>query len=263
LIRKYIDPEIQKKDQESGNAPTFENITEWYGTAELVVSDNEKSKFINPISMTEGDNTYDMICNHLRAEIKTAEDENEDVLTIGRLKKRLRSLEANMIDYLVGGINISDRDSVKDLVEDAVKNCRSAISDGVGRAANFEGLDACLSYDTEGKSELNVAIIEAITQSYIEAAKILYSTVLSEDDVYKAISFSYEYGKPLDVTELIEYSDFDEYTEYIAETEENAPCKILCSIKTDQVILEAISRIVTNMVTANQSLLQAPSVNKY
>lgn len=264
LIRKYIDPEIQKKDQESGNAPTFDNITDWCGTAELVVSDNEKTKFINPVALTtEGDNTYDMIVNHLKAEIKTAQDENEDVLTIGRLKKRLRSLEANMIDYLVGGINISDRDSVKDLVEDAVKNCRSAISDGVGRAANFEGLEACLSYDPEGHSELNQDIMKAITQSYIEAAKILYSTVLTEDDVYKAIAFSYEYGKPLDVTELIEYTDFNEYAEYIAETEDNSPCKILCSIKTDQVILEAISRIVTNMVTANQSLLQAPSVNKY
>lgn len=262
LIRKYIDPEIQKKDQESGNAPTLDNITEWFGTAESVISDNEKTKFINPVSMTtEGDTTYDMIINHLKAEIKTAEDENEDILTIGRLKKRLRSLEANMIDFLVGGINISDRDSVKDLVEDAVKNCKSAISDGVGRAANFEGLNACLLYNLDGKSELNISILKAICRSYIEAAKILYSTVLPEDDVYKAIKLSCDIGEPLDVTKLIEFDNFAAFDYDIREKGE--PCKILCSIKTDQVILEAISRIVTNMVTANQSLLQAPSVNKY
>ena len=262
LIRKYIDPEIQKKDQESGNAPTLDNIVEWCGTAEAVVSDNEKTKFINPIAMTtEGDTTYDMLINHLKAEIKSAQDENEDILTIGRLKKRLRALEANMIDFLVGGINISDRDSVKDLVEDAVKNCRSAIADGVGRAANFEGLNACMQYDITDKSALTIKIIKAITQSYIEAAKILYSTVLHEDEVFDAIEASVKMGEPLDVAQLIEYDCLEDYLD---ENEHDFnECKILCSIKTDQVILEAISRIVTNMVTANQSLLQAPSVNKY
>ena len=36
--------------------------------------------------------------------------------------------------------SVSERDAIKDLVEDAIKNCKSAAKYGVGRAANFEGL---------------------------------------------------------------------------------------------------------------------------
>ena len=42
-----------------------------------------------------------------------------------------------MIDFLVGGITIADRNNLKASVEDAVLNCRSAAKYGVGYGANF------------------------------------------------------------------------------------------------------------------------------
>ena len=38
-IRKYIDPKMLIKDQETGNAPTVDNVFEFYGECEVVIAD--------------------------------------------------------------------------------------------------------------------------------------------------------------------------------------------------------------------------------
>ena len=265
-IRKYIDPEIQKRDQESGQAPTLDNVTDWYGTAELVVCDSDKTKFINPSNTTKEENaTYKVLIDFLKNEINKAVEENADSAELGRLKKRLKCLEANMVEFLIGGITISDRDALKDLVEDAVKNCASAVVDGVGRASNYEGLLASYNMmkdNPETKSEfpenhfverVKCKIIKIIFDSYCETAFILYNTVLNKEDSISAIYHSLLDGNPYNV------SDFFENGFRGTKVSDS----VLSSIKTDVVILEAISRVVTNMVTANQCLVQSPSVNRY
>lgn len=256
-IRKYIDPAIQKKDQESGEAPTLDNVSDWYGTAELVIADSDKTKFINPSNVTKEDNpNYNVILGFLHNELDKAIEENENSAEIGRLRKRIRCLEANMVEYLIGGITISDRDALKDLVEDAVKNCASAVESGVGRAANFEGLLASYKMLNTYDSDDNVrnSIKNIIFESYCEAVYTLYRTILSEEDSIKAINNSIEKECPYNIVDFFTSNDIDSV---------EVSNKVLTGIRTDVVILEAISRIVTNMVTANQCLLQSPSVNRY
>lgn len=260
-IRKYIDPEIQKKDQESGEAPTLDNIAEWYGTAELVISDADKTKFINPGNVPKDENpNYKTILGFLHNELDKAIAENENSGIIGRLKKRIRCLEANMVEYLIGGITISDRDALKDLVEDAVKNCASAVESGVGRASNYEGFIASYkmlqSIDNEAKGfeDIKNQIINIIFDSYCEAIYTLYRTILSPEDAIKSICNSIENNNPYNITDFFLADDIDSI---------DVSDKVLTGIRTDVVILEAISRVVTNMVTANQCLLQSPSVNRY
>ena len=54
------------------------------------------------------------------------------------------------------------------------------------------------------------------------------------------------------------------YIEKEEDIKKIAPGKnVLCSINTDIEILDAISRIVTLMVTSNQSLVQVPALNRY
>lgn len=261
-IRKYISADVQKHDQENGDAPTLETIHEFAGSAELVVADNAKTKFINPKSIVEKDGNYEIMVNFLKSEIAKAKAENEDQVTIGRLKKRLNCLEANLIEFLVGGISISDRDSLRDLVEDAVLNCASAVENGVGRAANFEGLSALYSlfseYHKDGietnHTDMRYNIITAIFGAYYKAAGILYGSVIPEDKINDIIEKSIEYNKPFNVMDLFESDDLDNIV---------PESTVLCSIRTDVVIMDAISKIITMMVTANQCLLQAPSLNRY
>lgn len=259
-IKKYINAEVQKHEQEIGDAPTLETIHNFAGTAELVIADNGKTKFINPKAIVdENDNSYELLVEFLKSEISKATAENEDQVTVGRLKKRLNCLEANLIEYLVGGISISDRDSLRDLVEDAVLNCASAVENGVGRAANFEGFEAIWEVlqkentDVDAKDYITLMKC-AIFNAYYMAASILYGSVISSDDVDAIISKSLCFKAPYNVMDLFDADDLGNLEP--ANT-------VLCSIRTDVVIMDAISKIITMMVTANQCLLQAPSLNKY
>ena len=263
-IKKYINPEIQKHDQETGEAPTLETVHNFAGTAELVTADNDKTKFINPKALLDNDGTYETLVNFLKAEIKKATENNEDVLTVGRLKKRLNCLEANMIEFMVGGISVSDRDALRDLVEDAVLNCASAAENGVGRAANFEGLSAISKlysgYSNEfipeniSDNEIRFQIITAIYKAYYKAAYILYGSVIEEDFIKDIIIKSLENELPFNVIDLFNAKDLDNV---------KPGDDVLCSIKTDSVILDAISKIITMMVTSNQCLLQSTTLNTY
>ena len=253
-IRKYIDPEVYKKDAEAGNAPTVDNISEFGGYAELVVADSKKTKFINPKHMNgdEDDPIYKAMINFLETEIETSK-ESENAGYIGTLKKRLSALKANMVDYLVGGVTIAERDMKKDLVEDAIKNCKSASLYGIGNAANFEGLRAAYELNDNYVSENDLIndIVLAITISYIEAAEILYGTVEGDKDkVFDAINKSIEVGEPYDISSGV----LDD---------SGLTGKVKCSIMLDVNILDTLSKIITMMVTCNQCLLQAPHLNIY
>ena len=263
-IRKYIDPNMLKKDQEEGKAPTINNVWEFAGEAELVVADSKKTKFINPKHMRvydeEGnvsdDPIYTAMVNFLETEIENTKG-TETAGEIGLLKKRLSALKANMVEYLVGGITVSERDSVKDLVEDAIKNCKSASRYGVGRAANFEGLYH--SYNIlKGKifnvevDQIDEDIIRCIFCSYCDITEILYSTVSNDkEDIFDHIINSIDFGKPYDISsgELPETRQFGD--------------RVKCSIMLDINILETLSKIITIMGTCNQCLLQAPHLNNY
>jgi hypothetical protein len=253
-IAKYIDPNIQEEAQKKGEAPTIENVHEWYGECELVVADTDKTKFIRPKAIVdENDTTYEMLINFLKAEIKKSKEENADALEIGRLKKRLRCLEANMVEYLIGGITVSDRDAVRDLVEDAVKNCASAAENGVGYAANFEGLLAA----TEAKKDniyfdIDYSISEIIELAYRNAAIDLYKSVVPEKKAEEYLEASLQNKRPFNVVDISRRID-----------SENPGDDVLTSINTDVEILNAISKIVTIMVTANQALVQTPELNRY
>lgn len=260
-IHKYIDPNVLKKDQEAGVAPTLENVHEFGGECELVIADSKKTKFINPKHMkiynedgtVEDDPIYTAMVNFLETEIENTKSDS-DTNELGLLKKRLSALKANMVEYLVGGITIADRDAVKDLVEDAIKNTKSATLYGVGRAANYEGLEAAYfllqKYEYEVENEIETAIAECIFLSYCDIAKVLYGTVSNdEDEIAEALVKSLDLHNPFDISSgsiPVEPSD-----------------KVKCSIMLDVNILDTISKIITMMVTCNQCLLQAPQLNTY
>ena len=253
-IRKYIDLRLYEKDVEDGVAPTVDNVTEFAGHAEVVIADNKKTKFINPVGMKDDNPKYKALINFLETEIETAKN-TEDTNTVGLLKKRLNALNANMVDYLVGGVTVAERDMYKDLVEDAIKNCKSASLYGVGYAANFEGLRAAKEEYEESpdKDELYQAIVKCIFESYIEISNVLYSTV--EYDQWKIAQY---------ITNSINernapYNISQGYLPDMHASSKN----VLCSIKLDIQILDLVTKIVNLMNGCNQCLLQAPQLNIY
>lgn len=255
VISKYIDPEQHQKDIEAGLAPTYENVWEFFGTADMVIADNKKTKFINPPHAKKDDPIYTAMVNFLETEIKQ-NDASNNANESGTLRKRLSALKGNMVEYLVGGATIADRDAAKDLIEDAIKNCKSASLYGVGYAANYEGFraasDVCekLCFKNDARDELKIDICEAIFAAYHDAAKILYGTVSTNDaQVKETIDKSLELGHPFNIG-----------SGYIKEDDE---CTVYSSIMLDVNILDTLSKIITIMVTCNQCTLQAPNLNNY
>lgn len=246
-IKKYLNATQQKADIDMGIAPTLENIHDFCGSTELIESDLTKTKFINPEKMFEEDKvtksvTYNTHLEFLEAELKKAYEENRDANTTGNLKRRLNSLKANMVELLIGGVSASDRDSLKDLVEDTVLNCRSAARYGVGYAANFEGLRAVYKLSKEEDNSIYKALFDA----YFDLVKTLYfSVVRDEKEVEKIIYDSLDEGKPMN----LRTKELDS--------------RVVCSIKTDEVILEALSNILSLMITCNQFITPNPVDNVY
>lgn len=279
-IAKYNDPDIQKSDIEKGLAPTLDNIVEFYGKCEEVVAGVSKTKFIGPDLIYKKDEngaitydndgnvihseTYRIILSSLEGELANAQNNKSDANTIGNLKRRINSLKSNMIDFLVGGMSVSDRDAKRDLVEDCVLSCRSAARNGVGFAANFEGYMASMivweklknknasnnemDVDTkqyaQDKCDELMALI--INSAYNTLQEKLYLTYESDLDAVKAIiDDNYKYGNPLNLATGLHDG------------------KVLTSIDTDCVILDSIAKIITLMFTANQAYLPSPVGNRY
>lgn len=241
-IRKYIHKDLYEKDVKLGLAPTVDNITEFCGSAEIVEADSFKTKVINPKNMyKEGTTEYSDVFNnlliYLHTELAKAKEDSKDLVVINRLNKRIQSLQSNMIEYLVGGLTIADRDSLKDLVEDAVKNCQSASDHGVGFAANFEGLKASGKVDTE--------MSKIIYNAFVSTIKDLYEMSGIRENHDEIIQNMLDKNLPYDVMTK-QYSD-----------------KLLSSIQSDIVILDSIAKIMTLMITTNQVICPDFRFNKY
>lgn len=275
-INRYIDPELQKIDIQNGKAPTIDNITTFAGTTELIISDAVSTKFIRPRNMynegtDEYTNEFNNLIKALEAELQMAYENNESVATIGRLKRRINSLKANMVEFLIGGVSIADRDSVRDLVEDAVKSLRSACQYGVGNGSNYEGCRAAFTllekqwdngadsifweYSDELKEtspyaptrhcSLKEACIEIIANAYTDLLATLYRVSgYSEEEIDNILNDTEH-----DCAFNIRTGEYDG--------------KVLTSIESDKVILTTISKIVTLMYTSNQFLLPDSAFNKY
>jgi chaperonin GroEL (HSP60 family) len=250
-IKKYLDPEIQKKDIEAGLAPTPDNIETFAGEAELVSSDAYKTTFVNPKKMFNSNGKHSELFNqrtdYLQKQIEKLTIEGNTTTEIYTLKKRLNSLKGKMVEIYIGGVTIADRDAERDLLEDAVLNCRSAAINGVGYAANFEGYRAALSVTEDELTGIEADIADILVKQYYEIVYALYDSV-GEDEIdnpHEIIKQCIVHGCPYNITT----GKYDG--------------KVLTSIDTDICIIDTISKIITIMVTANQFILPTINMNNY
>ena len=154
-----------------------------------------------------------------------------------------------MIDFMVGGISVSDRDSLRDLVEDAVLNCRSAAKNGVGYGANTIGftiLSETITKKQDSDNKYKDIMFEILYDVYCDILYALYSTMFDKDTVFNIMDMIVKNdGIPLNMATK-EYDGL-----------------VLTSIESEPAILDTISKIITIMFTSNQALVQAPNLSQY
>lgn len=253
LIRKYIDPKMYENDVARGAAPTPETIFNWGGRCDKVVAYSDKTTFIRPSKMYKEDGDYSELyynlLNFLETEISNGKEDGEDALTLGRLKRRLHSLKSNFVELFVGGITQADRDALRDLVEDAVLNIRSAADNGVGLGANMSAMVAVFEYCAEcvqsadEPTPLDYKIATAMKEAYIELAESLYegTTTFRPELAVENAKTGYVYN-----LRTSEWSD-----------------NVKTSIMSDVTIMDTVSKIITLMATSNQFIVPTAMHNIY
>lgn len=263
LIRKYNDAATQTDDETISGAQTLEKIHEFAGHCDQVVADSRKTKFINPSLMYDENGEYSNIYkNHLadmEEQLAGLKEENGNHGEIGVMKRRINAFKANMVEIRVGGVSETDRDSLRDLVEDAVLNCRSAAIDGYGFGANFEALRAFNYLLAQSEKDLLPAEIDSITNgqtyniykivldAYLSLLTILYRSVANGDST-KAYAIA--------ANGIVEGAPFNIRTK-------KYDGLVLSSIKSDQIILQAINKILSVVFLTNQFLVEGAEYNKY
>jgi chaperonin GroEL (HSP60 family) len=249
-IQKSIDKKIYEEMVKKGLAPTLDNISkDFYGTCEVFECDADKSKFVNPKEMRDenGDysKTFNVHLNYLETELKKRKEQGANAHEIGEMKRRIQSLKGNLVEFHIGGISAADRDSVRDLVEDAVLNIRSADEHGYGMASNVEGLYA--SYVIDYSNDYHKDTIKnIINRSYRNLIKILYSNsnITDSDGI---------------INNIIEQKGTVVYD--VVKKEFNKD--IIASIESDCAVLDAIAKILTLIYTSNQFICRNTAENKY
>ena len=266
-IKKYIDDKIQKADQEAGLAPTLANVCDFCGYTGEVESDSAITKFVDPEKMYEKDGegniatdadgnpvlsvTYNNIVNFLESQYTSLASQGGHAGVLGSLKRQLNAIKSNMVELFIGGISISDRDVLRDLVEDAVLNTRSAAMYGVGYGANTIGYcitrDILEGVDTEEYTSTMMEMINVVHNAYKGLLCSLYSTIFhNQDTVETIIDNIYDNdGIPYNILT----QDYDGL--------------VLTSIESEPTILSVVSKIISLMSTANQVVLMAPQLTNH
>ena len=252
MIFKYIDHEIYKHDVETGNAPTPDTILNWAGRCESVEASTTTTKFIHPSLMRNEDGSYSTRYNNIlsfvESEIRKHSEDGGDIHQVGTLKRRLHSLKSNLVEIHVGGMTPADRDAQLHLIEDAVKNCRSAAENGVGWGANFSGMLAISDIYEHNKYDSNSAesiVCNAIYSSYINLVISLYRTRMSDGEASRILTESLKHGMPINLRNM----KFDG--------------SVKSSIESDTIILNSVMKIVGMMVTCNQFIVPSAQHNVY
>ena len=253
-IRKYIDSELYKKDVENNDAPTPFTVHEWAGHADQVSANTSRTKFVNPAKMRNEDgsfsNEYLNLLDYVKTEINKLKSDGE-VNGIGHLKRRLHSLQSNLVEINVGGITVADRDSNRHLFEDAVLNCRSAAEHGVGWGANFSGLIASdelmmMNPDADDKRQcVTHDIMGIIYDAYCKLVHILYESCMNKTNADGLFTISMSNKQPFNLRTW----EFDG--------------KVRSSIESDCIILSSVAKIIGIMVTCNQFIVPTPQHNVY
>lgn len=266
FIQKFITEKAKEQHIKDGLAPSLDNVSTWAaGFADVVESNSLMTKFINPKDFFEVNSfdhkvrssKYNNYIAFLTQQLEEAQRDQMNVTVIGNLKRRINSLKANMVEILVGGISPTDRDADRDLIEDAVLNCRSSGANGYGRGANVEGAIAIkqvvsnLTHEKENQlDEIDVQLLldvaRCINDSYKDILTLLIATTkLPQKEIEGIVEEILDTGIPYNVRTR----SFDN--------------GVISSIETDAVVIESIAKILSMIVTANQCLTPTFLLNNY
>lgn len=248
----FLDPEVRPKAQNYENVPLKDLAKKvddsdrldpevFAGTAETVTSTSKVTTFFGT---HEDEKELERMKNQLKTELKDLQDRGvTDLSQIYSLKKRLAILNKALITIVVGGNTEQERLSNKDLYDDAIAACRSALDNGYVIGCNLSIviaisniLNSFIGQEKDKKTELMIEIYEAMKNAFITVYScVLQGGIVDEAERENIIYESIEGGQ---VYDLVQESYTDE--------------SVINSVMTEKLILQNVANIITLIITCNQ-----------
>lgn len=198
----------------------------------------------------------------LELEIKKIRLENEESIveniSVYELEKRLTNLkQGNIVNVYVGGLTEMEREANRDLLEDSIKACESALKYGYNVGGNIiisivikdmltELCPELRFEEAESNMHLKASVLEAIQESFKQIFKLVYMNKYN-DETCDLDKFNQIYSRCV-----------DEQLAYDLINEEYTRNKIINSARTDVEIIRTTLSIVSLVLSSNQFINLSP-----
>ena len=216
------------------------NVREFFGIAEQIITD-EKHTTISGCNCSESTVIKDAIKTTSMKLKRLKSDPDYDINEEYVLTKRLAVLKQTLITIVVGGSSEQKRKTNKDLIDDAVAACRSALEHGYTVGGN---LSIPIILDRKHKEQvysspdkqLECELVTALGDSFLNVyAQVLANAGIVGEEANIIMNKSIETGEMYDIIKKEYTSD-----------------RIINSIETEMEIVKTMVSIISLLLTSNQ-----------
>ena len=232
----------EKKDEEDKREVNITSLLSYCGFAGSITSDEKQTTFFDTID--ENVEQTKEIKGDIQKQLDDMKRDNIiDAKLSYSLNKRLAMLNKKLITVFVGGNSEHERATNKDLIDDAIAACKSALANGYVIGGNLSivlAINKLLENlnESAGQDALYKRILEAISEAFKNVYReVLIKSSHSDEEVDEIIDQSI---KSQAVYDLIKES----YTQ----------TNIINSSKTEVCILQNVLSIISLILTSNQFL---------
>lgn len=234
-IDSIVDADDEFMNELESYFKDIQDPTTLVGYAKKVVMTENKSTFLEAESNEIEMNKIKSILNN---QLDKMHEENiVDFAEEFSIKKRLAILNQNLVQLRIGGQTEQERIATKDLIDDAILACKSAMEFGYVQGCNLATIisakESINEDDTDLVRQIKIGIFNAFSCIYDD---ILSTTELQPDEIKEIMEESVNTGKVFNIMTMSPSKD-DE---------------IINSVKTEEVILRNIVNIVSIILTSNQ-----------
>lgn len=220
------------------------SLGDYMGYAKRIVSGKRTTTFYGGAEL---ENEINIEKNKILSELKQIESDERELVRRYELRKRLATLAKKIVTIYVGGYNEANRKSDKELIDDAVNACRSAINNGYVVGGNLVinravEIIKCQEYaETIELNDTHICILEIISESFLDVLR----------DV---LGNKFDLGNDMDaaIVNNIVKTCKETYTMYDLIKGECTATEIINPADTDIEILKHATSIISLILTSNQ-----------
>lgn len=239
---------ITETEKEEGNLvtsigknsdTTMENsIANYIGYAKKIVSGKRTTTFYGGSEVAD---KIELEKNKILTELKEIEFDERELVRKYELRKRLATLTKKIVTIYVGGYNEANRKSDKELIDDAVNACRSAIKNGYVIGGNLAISEAIKNIDINELTGTEICVLDLISESF----KLVLKDVLGN-------MYDLTLEKDKEIVDSIVKTCTDEYLMYDLIDGKFTSTDIINPADTDIEILKHATSIISLILTSNQ-----------